>query len=318
MKIEIKIKRLLKRSKNIFIVAHKNLDLDAIGACIGVSAISTYYKKPNYIIIDDKKHEPAVSKVLKELTKTTNIITSNNISKYHCSKSTLVIVDTNKQELLQNSKIISLFNKIIIIDHHQETDKTIKNSVRMINEDASSACEIVTNLIDKYKATISSKLATYILTGIVLDTNNFIVKTSTRTYKAAYYLASQGASSKKVQFFLKQDINDYIIRQKVITEVKVIKNKYALSVAPVQVKYKREELAKIADTLLQFDKIEASFVLGYRIDGGIGLSARSDGSYDVGLLASKLGGGGDRYEAASQIKDKTLLEVTEELKKIIE
>lgn len=317
MKIETKIKREIKKSKNIFIVAHKNLDLDALGSCIGISAISTFYNKPNYIIIDDKKHEPAVSKVLKELTKTTTIITSSEISKYHYNKSILIITDTNKQELLQNSKIVSLFKKIIIIDHHQNTNQTIKNSINIIDEEASSACEIVTNLINKYNVTINPSLATFILAGIVLDTNNFVVKTSTKTYKAAYYLASQGANPKKVQYFLKQDIKDYIIRQKVITEVKIINNKYALSVAPEKLKYKREELAKIADTLLQFDKIEASFVLGNRVDGGVGLSARSDGSYDVGLLASKIGGGGDKYDAAAQIKDKQLMEVAQILKKLL-
>lgn len=309
MRIESKIKREFKKSKNIFIVAHKNLDLDALGACIGVTAIASNFKKSSYIIIDDKKHEPAVGKVLKEITKTINIIPSTEISKYLYNKSILVIVDTNKQELLQNSKILENFNKVIILDHHQETSQTIKESIRIINENASSACEIVANLIDRFNVKINPQLSTFILAGIVLDTNNFVVKTSSKTYKAAYYLASQGANPKKVQYFLKQDIKDYIIRQKVITEVKVINNKYALSVAPEQLKYKREELAKIADTLLQFNKIEASFVIGNRIDGGVGLSARSDGTYNVGSLAEKLGGGGDNYDAAAQIKDKTLKEV---------
>ncbi len=318
MRLASKIKRELKRSKNIFVMAHKNLDLDALGACIGVSAIASNFKKQSYIIVDDKKHEPAVGRVLKEITNSIKIISSSEISKYHYNKSILVIVDTNKRELLQNSKILKLFNKVIILDHHQETDQTIKESIRIINENASSACEIVTNLIDKFKVKISAQLATFILAGIVLDTNNFVVKTSAKTYKAAYYLASQGANPKKVQYFLKQDIKDYIIRQKVITEVKVINNKYALSVAPEQLKYKREELAKIADTLLQFNKIEASFVIGNRIDGCVGLSARSDGTFDVGALAEKLGGGGDKYDAAAQINDKSLEEVSKELLELLD
>ena len=99
--------------------------------------------------------------------------------------------------------------------------------------------------------------------------------------------------------------------------MEVINNKYALSVAPDKINYKREELAKIADTLLQFNNIEASFVLGNRVDGGVGLSARSTGTINVGEIAELLGGGGDNINAAAQIKNLNLKEAKEELIKIL-
>ena len=313
MKIENQIKRKIKRSKNVFIVAHKNLDLDAIGACIGVASICHAFHKKNYIIMDDKKHELGVDKLLKEIENNYTIIKSKEIPKYHHKKSILIIVDTNKAHLLQNDQILHYFDDIIILDHHQESDQTISHALQIINENSSSACEIVTNLIEHYHIKLTEKAATFILSGIVLDTSNFVVKTDTETYQAAYYLAKQGANPKKVQYFLKQDIKDYIIRQKVITEAKVINDKYALSVASEKVKYKREELAKIADTLLQFNNIEASFVLGNRVDGGVGLSARSEGTVNVGEIAEHLGGGGDDHDAAAQIKNMELQEVAKEL-----
>lgn len=317
MKIETKIKQKIKLSKNIFIMAHKNLDLDALGACIGVSSICSYFHKKNYIIIDDVKNELGVEKVLNEIGRNYNIIKSNEVPKYYHRNSILMIVDTNKAQLLQSDKILHYFKQIIILDHHQETDQTISNTDRIIDKDASSACEIVTNLIENYHVELDSKPATFILAGIVLDTNNFTVKTTTKTYQAAYYLAEQGADPRKVQYFLKQDLKDYIIRQKVITDVKVIHDKYAVSVAPDKLKYKREELAKIADTLLQFNHIEASFVLGNRTDGGVGLSARSEGNINVGEIAEMLGGGGDNHDAAAQIKNLTLKEAEIELMKIL-
>lgn len=317
MVIENKIKKIIKRSKNVFIVGHKDLDLDALGACIGVSSICKAFNKNNYIIIDDIKHELGVEKLLNELEGKYNIIQSTDIPNYHHRKSTLVIVDTNKAHLLQNDKIINYFDNIIVLDHHQETDQTIAHTVQIINENASSACEIVTNLIEKYDVKLDGETATFILAGIVLDTNNFVVKTDTETYQAAYYLSKQGANPTKVQYFLKQDIKDYIIRQKVITEVEIINDKYALTVAPEKIKYKREELAKIASTLLQFNNIEASFVLGNRIDGGIGLSARSAGAVNVGKIAETLGGGGDNNDAAAQIKNMKLKEAKEELLKVL-
>jgi c-di-AMP phosphodiesterase-like protein len=308
MKVETKIKHRIKKSKNIFIVAHQNLDLDAIGACIGMSSICTHFHKKSYIIVDDTKHELGVSKLLKEIENSYTLIKSSDIPKYYQKNSILVIVDTNKAHLLQNDKILHYFNHIIILDHHQESDQTINCSLKIINEQISSACEIITNLIEKYKVNIDSKTATFILSGIVLDTCNFTVKTNSNTYQAAYYLTENKADPKKVQYYLKQDIKDYIVRQKVITEVKVMKDKYAVSVAPAKIKY----------TLLQFNNIEASFVLGNRIDGGIGLSARSEGLVNVGNIAEMLGGGGDNHDAAAQIKDKTLTEVEEELISLIE
>ncbi len=318
MKIENKIKRKIRTSKNIFIMAHKNLDLDAIGACIGVSSICNSFHKKNYIVVDDTKHELGVGKLLKEIESNYTLIKSKEIPKYHHKNSILIIVDTNKAHLLQNDQILHYFNHIIILDHHQETDQTIPNTIQIIDENASSACEIVTKLIEKYRIKLTEKTATFILAGIVLDTSNFIVKTDINTYKAAYYLAQQKADPRKVQYFLKQDIKDYILRQKVITEVEVINEKYAVTVAPDKIKYKREELAKIADTLLQFNGIEASFVLGNRIDGGVGLSARSEGNINVGKIAEIFGGGGDNHDAAAQVKDIDLPKAKEELLKALD
>lgn len=317
MKIEKEIKKIIKKSKNVFIIGHKNLDLDALGACVGISAIANHFNKPNYIIIDDKKNELGVDKALTEIKDEINIIKSDEIPKYHHKNSSLIIVDTNKAHLLQSDKILHYFNEIIILDHHQSTDQTIETKIKVINEEASSACEIVTNLIKKYNVRISEEQATIILSGIVLDTNNFVVKTDKYAYYSAYYLTKNKANPTKVQYYLKQDIKDYIIRQKVITEVEIINGKYALSVAPEKLKYKREDLAKIADTLLQFNNIEASFVLGNRVDGGIGLSARSQGIVNVGEIAENLGGGGDNHDAAAQIKNLTLKKAKEELIKII-
>ncbi len=314
MRIEKRIKWKIIKSKNVFVVAHQNLDLDALGSCIGVSSICKHFHKKCYIIIDDSKHELGVEKVLKEIEGSHTIISSKEIPQYLQKGSILIITDTNKPQLLQNDQILSSFLSILILDHHQETEQTIPNVCHIIDENASSASEIVTKLIRSYHFSLDCQDATCLLAGIVLDTNNFVVKTNVETYHAAYFLAKSGASPRKVQYYLKQDINDYIIRQKVITEVKVLHGKYALSVAPKEISYKREELAKIADTLLQFHHIHASFVLGNRVDGGVGLSARSDGSIHVGKIAEAFGGGGDMNDAASQIKNMTLTEVEEKLR----
>lgn len=311
------LSKYIKASKNIFIMAHKDLDLDAIGSSLGMYTILTKKAKRCFLIIDDKEEELGVSKVIEKVKKKVNIIRSKDIEKNKSDKDLLLILDCNKPYLLQNEQALEKFDKVVVIDHHETTDQTIKNAILIIDKNASSTCEMITELVYYYDINLDSEISTILLSGIVLDTNNFVLKTTSKTYYCAYYLTTQGASPKEVQYLLKQDIEDYKIRQKVITDIEVIKKNIAMSVGSQKVKYRKEDLAKIADTLLQFNNIEASFVLGKLDDETVGLSARSIGSINVSQIAEQLGGGGNNHEAAAQIKNRSLNDIETELKEIL-
>jgi len=312
LKQKQEIRKKIKQHTCIFVVGHKNLDLDAIGSALGIYAYVKKYRKKCYIIDDDKVHELGVSKIIQEQNPSI-FIKSDEIENIKGKSNLLIVVDTNKENLLHNKEILNMMDNVIIIDHHQPNKYTIKNALMVLDLDASSACEMVTELLYSSRIKVSSKVATAILSGIVLDTNNFVLKTDAKTYYAAYYLASLGASTKKVQYYLKQDIKDYIIRQQVITDVEVIDDKYAITTGNEKIKYKREGLAKIATTLLHFSGIEASFVIGKNQDNNVGVSARSDGSLNVGKLMEKLGGGGDDHEAAAQIENESIESIKEKI-----
>lgn len=307
----------IKESKNIFIMAHKDLDLDALGSSLGMYKILTKKHKKCFLVIDDKEKELGVKKVIEKVKKKVNIIESKHIEKKKSGKDLLLILDCNKPYLLQNEEVLQQFDKVIVIDHHETNQQTIKKAILIIDKDASSTCEMITELVYYYDIKLDSEISTIILSGIVLDTNNFVLKTTSKTYYCAYYLTTQGASPKEVQYLLKQDIEDYKIRQKVITDIEVIKKTIALSVGSQKVKYRKEDLAKIADTLLQFNNIEVSFVIGKLDDETVGLSARSIGFVNVSQIAEQLGGGGNNHEAAAQIKNRSLGDIEKELKDII-
>ncbi len=306
------LRRKIKFHQTIFIVGHQNLDLDAIGSALGLYSIIKKYRRESYIIIDDQVHELGVQKIINEQPKKI-FITSDEIETKKNKKNLLIIVDTNKTNLLSNPEILTHFDDIVIIDHHQTNKQTIDRGLLIIDQEASSTCEMITQLLSHYRIKISPEMATIVLSGIVLDTSNFVLKTQAKTYFSAYYLASYGANPKKVQYYLKQDIKEYIARQKTITNIEVIKEKYAVTSGGEKVKYKREELAKIASTLLQFNGIEASFVIGKSQDNKIGISARSEGRLNVGKIMEKLGGGGDHHDAATQIEGSSIQEVKEKL-----
>ena len=305
----------IKKFDNVFIMGHKHIDLDAFGAALGIYCYVLNSKKKAYIIIDDKKIEKSVKKIINDFENQINIIKSSE-AKELCNQNTLlVIVDTNKSYLLQSEVIFNLVKERVVIDHHNISSSSISENEALIFNDrsVSSTCEIITNMLDYHKYLIEPEVATVLLAGIVLDTNNFVIKTTTNTYYAAYYLTKCGADPKQVQYLFKQDIREYAEMQKVITEVKVIKN-IAISKGLQTRVYRREELAKIADIILLFNNIEASFVIG-KISDGIGISARSMGNIGVGPILETFGGGGDNYEAAVVIKDKKLNEVFEEVVK---
>ena len=154
------------------------------------------------------------------------------------------------------------------------------------------------------------------MSGIVLDTNNFILKSTKKTFYNSYFLLNKGASTIEVQYLLKQDLNKFITRQKMLTNV-IIKNNIAIACGVEKELYRREDLAKIADTLLLFNNISSSFVIAYLEKDVVGISGRNLNKVNVGEILTKLGGGGNEYEAACNIKGKNIKEVKKELIEIL-
>ncbi len=320
----IKERRILNKSirdaKTIFLMAHKDLDLDALGSCIGMYMILSKRKKDIYIVIDDKTHELGVEKVLIELEGCLKIIKSEDLDKYinpRKNKNLLIVLDTNKKELVQSQELLKRIEKKIVIDHHDLGKTSIKDCIMIDDTEVSSTCEMITELVEYYDVEIEPYYATVLLSGIVLDTNNFTLKTNPETFYAAYYLTSLGASAKKVQYLLKQDINEYTERQKLMSAIETVNNKIAITKATPYTVYRREDLAKVADTLLFFNNIEASFVIGKIGKETIGISARSLGNYDINKILSKLGGGGSIYNGAAQLEETTISKVEQQLKEAI-
>ena len=315
-----KLNKALNKAKTVFLMAHKDLDLDALGSSIGMYMVLKRRKKKSYIVIDDKTHEPGVEKVLRELDGVIEVIKSENIEEYLYpkeDKNLLIVLDTNKTELVQCPDLLKKFDNKLVIDHHDLGKTTIKNAIMIIDNKVSSACEMITNLIEYYDVEIDSYYATILLSGIVLDTNNYTLNTTAETFYTSYYLTSLGASAKKVQYLLKQDIEEYTERQKLMAGIETLEGNIAFTKATQNTIYRREDLAKVAETLLFFNNIEASFVVGRIGKDTIGVSARSLGSYDISKILTKLGGGGDTFSGAAKFEDTTVNKVAQDVKAII-
>ena len=314
------LNKAINKAKTVFIMAHRDLDLDALGSSIGMYLLLKGKRKDCYIVVDDLTHELGVEKVLRELEGCITIVKSENVEK--CmhpreSKNLLLILDTNKPDLVQNKDLLKKFENKLVIDHHDLSKSSIKDAIMINDTEVSSTCEMITELIEFYDVEIESYYATVLLAGIVLDTNNFTLKTTPETYYAAYYLSSLGASAKKVQYLLKQDIEEYTERQKLMAGIETINGRIAITKATPYTIYRREDLARVADTLLFFNNIEASFVIGKIGKDTIGVSARSLGNYEIHKILEKIGGGGSDYNGAAKFEDTTISNVEKLLKNTI-
>ena len=319
MKIIDRYKAITKKIKDastIFLISHKDLDLDALGSCLAMYQYVDNLNKTVYFVLDDIKHEKAVSKVLKDLDNNLKFVTSTKAKEIKNSDSLLIVLDTNKDYLLQTQGFAQEFYNKIVIDHHEEGEGTIDAEEKIIDIDASSTCEMITEFLNLNKFTFDSDLATILLAGIVLDTNNYSLKTDSNTFYWSYCLTTCGANPKDVQYLLKQDLKKYIKRQKMITNVKIINNIAVTRGVPNEV-YSKQEIARTADSLLLFDGIEASFVVANIGKDTIGISARSMGKINVGQVLSMFDGGGDISFAAAKINGTSVNKIEKELLKIM-
>ena len=311
-----KIDSMIEKASNIFIVGHRYLDLDALGSNLGMyEYVKSFGKKP-VIIINDKYKEDGVKRIIDKMGNNYRYEKSSKV-KYRINNDSLIIItDTNKAGLLQDSTLPDLFNNIIIIDHHEYNETSIRKGLIVVDDKLSSASEMVTFLLESIDRKYDKLVATALLSGIVLDTNNFALKTSGDTYKAASILCGHGASPSDVQALLKQNIKEYIERTKMITDVKIYGN-IAIACAKASLIYRREDLAKVSDLLLQFNGIEVSFAVGKLDTRKIGISGRSVGKINVGDVLEYLDGGGNAYEAAAQVESLKIREVEDKIREIL-
>ena len=308
---KILIKELLI-SKDVFITGHTDIDLDAFSSIAGFSLITKKFRKKTYVIINDKTIEASTKQAMQKIGKNLHIIKNHQAESLITPKSLLIVLDVNKANLINCHNILDKFNKVIIIDHHTKTSNTMKIDNLFIEERATSASEIVAELLELYKVKVPKTYATVLLGGIALDTNNFMYKMTKKSFYYCYYLSSKGADINEAQNLLKQDLGDYVNRAKMIANT-TINGEIAIARGQKGKIYTQKELAKTADLLLEFKGIKNSFAIGYLDTNLIGVSARSINKVNAGSLMEKFGGGGNKTEAAARIENSSIKKVEEEI-----
>lgn len=303
------LRDLIQDSDQVFVMGHKNPDMDSIGASVGVRKMAQMNDVKGYVIVNFEELNGSVTRLMNEIESKSdfyeNFLTPEEAAARMTEKSLLVIVDTHKPDLVIDSQLLKLAEKVVVIDHHRRSEDFIENPTLVYMEPyASSTAELITELLEYQpkRAKINMLEATALLAGIIVDTKSFTLRTGARTFEAASYLRTNGADTVLVQRLLKEDVDTYIERSKIVQTVKFVKPGIAIAVGEEAKVYDSVLIAQTADILLTMKDVGASFVIAHRSDGKIGISARSLGEVNVQLVMEKLGGGGHLTNAACQVE----------------
>ena len=321
------LQELMSQSDDIFVMGHARPDMDSIGACLGIRRIAKMNGKQCWLVLDTDNLHSDIQRLLDEIDNypdiKESIISPEEALQKATKKSLLLMLDLSKPSISMSPELYDqLKNRVIVIDHHRRGEEFPENPMLVYIEPyASSTCELITEMFEyqsRYSDDPINKLeATAMLTGIIIDTKSFSLRTGTRTFDAASYLRSVGADSQMSQHFMKENVQSFLQRNHLIDRVEFVGNGNAVVVGENDRAYDPVTAAQAADSLLTVSGVQASYVVTHRSEDIIGISARSNGETNVQIIMEKMGGGGHLSNAATQIEDRDILDVRKQLLDLI-
>ena len=318
---------LIKSSSSVLVMGHSLMDMDALGACLGIKAICSRLDKRCRMVADLKNTESKTraaftSSFSKEEVE--DILVSSNDAYGVISPNTLlVVVDVHRPSMVMAPKLLEKATKIVVIDHHRRAEEYIDSPVfNHIDPAASSTCEIIAEFIRfcsiNPRVEIPSIYATIMLSGIFLDSNHFKSKaTGLRTFEACTILKEYGADNAMADDFLKDDYEEYSIVTELVSKLEHPAYGVVCIFAPEDKIVDEATISKAANVCMTLKGNHACVVCAHVSQKKIKVSLRSDGSINVQILAEKLGGGGHFTMSAVMFENNKMDDVKEAVYNVI-
>ena len=313
---------LMGEASNIFVMGHKNADLDSLGSCMGICAIARAMDKKCYILMNEIgvgiKH--LYANMAENGHYETAFIKDGEALKQMDQKSLVIVVDTHRSSIVESPQVLAAAKKIVVFDHHRKSTDAIEQAVLTYHEPyASSTSELITEMIQHIGKKVKLKTieADALLAGITVDTKNFAVKTGAITFETAGFLRRNGADSIRVRMLFQNDMDSYKAKATAVRDAELFRGCMAISVCPSNVENSMLTAAQAADDLMNVVGIKASFVCS-KVGDTIYVSARSFGDINVQRIMEKLGGGGHFTVSGAQLKDCSTEEAKEKIRNAIE
>ena len=298
-----KLTKLIDDCNQVYLTTHKNADYDAIASLGAMGLICKKLKKAPYIIIDQEDYNSLPQDRTEMFEKINEKFVIRNLDEYNYNKtekSLLIVVDVNKTFMTPLRNNYRDFSNVIIIDHHEENEDTIKTKNKLIMSDMVSSCsEILYWLLKQYKVTPSDiDYYTFLLAGIRLDTNQGSKNMYPSTHECISDLINKGANKLKVDLLFAPDYESDRKVQRLVDKIDWKTIRYAIAIGNDET-YTKEEVAQAADYALRY-VCEAAIFLGKNDQGGYNVSARSNrGNIHIDNIMYLLNNGGGNMSNAS-------------------
>lgn len=309
----------IKSVDQVFVVGHRNLDMDALGSSLGMQLFASNIIEQAYVVYDDQQTASDIQRAIKKLSLegADYLLTLSEAMNRVTNRSLLIMVDHSKLALTLSKEFFDRFSQTIVVDHHRRDEDFPENAViAYIESGASSASELVTELIqfqNSKKNRLNKIQASILMAGIMLDTKKFTSRVTSRTFDVASYLRNRGSDSVVIQDISAINFEEYRAVNELILNGKKILPNVIVAAGPDNTSYDTVVISKAADTMLAMSGIEATFVVSKNTEGYVSISARSRSKINVQRIMEKMGGGGHFNLAAAQVSDQSISEVTQRL-----
>jgi len=312
----------IDNAKDILIYPHISADGDALGATIALKKYLTKKNKNVKIIIEEQ-----IPRTYKFMCEEDDFIMFNINKKYNANLH--IAVDTGDINRLGERKKIFKGNTINI-DHHQTNTEFAK--LNYIDASASSAGEIIYNVIKSLDGHIDKKIAEAIYVSIATDTGGFrFSNTNENCFKIASELLKYNIDIS----FLSKKVFDTNPKEKVLLMGKAIeKLQFFLDDKVAITSFKKKEYLEINadeemfDGIIQIPRNIEGVIVAVVIREGlnnqikVNLRSNSDEA-DVSKIAFNNNGGGHKraagytspYKSIKETQSKLLRDIKEQLKK---
>lgn len=319
------IREAIMEAKRVFVIGHRDMDFDCMGAALCMSRLATAYNKESYIVSQSSGIEPQLAQALTEYEDIFNgrhrFLQDEEAARMIEDEDLLIVVDHNNPKQTGAPLTLEAANRIIVIDHHRRSEDFIGNPLLVyVETSASSTCELAAEFLpyQTNRVNLSEEEATLMYVGILVDTNRFRNRTGSRTFESVAYLKKLGIDPIAAENMLKEDFRDFAAKTEIMNYSQTYADNIIIAAVEKDAQVNRTLMSQAADSMLEIKGVEASFVIARINENECGISARSKGVVNVQVIMEKMHGGGHFNAAALQCKDTSVKALKEELKKKID